>query len=277
MPELPEVETIANNLRLGFGDQPSLIGCEILRARLLWTRTLAEPSVDEFVSRVVGQNIQAISRRGKFMTLNLTDDVLLIHLRMSGDLWVEPINAPMGDHSRLILELSEGIRLVFSDTRKFGRVWLTNDPDSILGHLGPEPLDDMFTAQRLFEDLQARRRQLKPLLLDQTFIAGLGNIYTDEALHMAQLHPLSISQSLSFEQTERLWLSIRNVLQVGIQHNGTSIDWVYRGGENQNYLMVYGRAGKPCNECGTPIERMVVGQRSTHFCPQCQRSPGYQD
>lgn len=277
MPELPEVETIANNLRNGSGDQPSLIGCEIRRAHLLWERTLAEPTIDEFTKRVVGQVIQAIGRRGKFMYFNLTKDTLLVHLRMSGDVWIEPIIATWGEHYRLMLELSEGMRLVFSDTRKFGRVWLTEKPDLILGHLGPEPLDDAFTVQKLFEGLQRRHRQLKPLLLDQTFIAGLGNIYTDEALHLAGIHPLTISETLTIEQAERLWFSIRNVLQAGIQRNGTSIDWVYRGGDYQNYLRVYGRAGEPCKECGIPIERMLVGQRGTHFCPQCQLNPSYQD
>lgn len=167
--------------------------------------------------------------------------------------------------------------MVFNDTRKFGRVWLTADPDSILGGLGPEPLAENFTARLLFDELQSRRRQLKPLLLDQSFIAGLGNIYTDEALNLARLHPLDVSHSLTYEQAERLWKSIQTVLQAGILRNGTSIDWVYRGGDYQNYLRVYGRAGKPCPECGAIIERMSVGQRSTHYCPRCQVSPGYQD
>ncbi|HSF79968.1 MAG TPA: DNA-formamidopyrimidine glycosylase [Anaerolineales bacterium] len=277
MPELPEVETIASNLRHGFEGQPSLLGREIIGSHLFWERTLAQPAPDDFSRRIKGQRIESIGRRGKFLVFHLSLEYLLVHLRMSGDLWVEKTNTPIGAHYRLILNLAGAIRMVFNDTRKFGRVWLTADPDSILGGLGPEPLAENFTARLLFDELQSRRRQLKPLLLDQSFIAGLGNIYTDEALNLARLHPLDVSHSLTYEQAERLWKSIQTVLQAGILRNGTSIDWVYRGGDYQNYLRVYGRAGKPCPECGAIIERMSVGQRSTHYCPRCQVSPGYQD
>jgi formamidopyrimidine-DNA glycosylase len=139
-----------------------------------------------------------------------------------------------------------------------------------LGSLGPEPLDETFTAQDLHRALHARQRQLKPLLLDQSFLAGLGNIYTDEALHLARLHPLTVSNSVSPEQSELLWRSIRQVLQEGILRNGASIDWVYRGGDYQHFFKVYQRTGNPCYNCGTPIERLVVGQRGTHYCPHCQ-------
>jgi len=277
MPELPEVETIAANLRRGFGDSPSLIGRVITRAHLLWQRTLAEPSPEEFSEWIKGQVIQSIGRRGKFLRFQLTEDFLLIHLRMSGDLLIEAVEAPTGKHHHLILELAGGVRLAFVDPRKFGRVWLVADPDSVLGGLGPEPLDGAFTAQKLWESLGTHRRQLKPLLLDQTFLAGLGNIYADEALHLARLHPLTSSQSVTNEQAERLWLSIRSVLQTAIQRNGTSIDWIYRGGDYQNYLRVYGRTGEPCITCGAAIERTLIGQRSTHFCPHCQPPPDYQD
>ena len=158
----------------------------------------------------------------------------------------------------------------FNDTRKFGRVWLLTDPQSILGRLGPEPLDEAFTAREFHTRLACRKRQLKPLLLDQTFLAGLGNIYTDEALFLAKLHPLSSSNALSQGQATRLLGTIREVLNEGILHNGASIDWVYRGGEFQNHFRVYQRTGEPCLVCGTPIERILVGQRSSHFCPVCQ-------
>jgi formamidopyrimidine-DNA glycosylase len=162
-------------------------------------------------------------------------------------------------------------KLVFNDTRKFGRIWLVRDPQEVVQGLGPEPLSNDFTADDLYERLHLRHRQLKPLLLDQSFLAGLGNIYTDEALHRARLHPLTLSDSLNREQAQHLWEAIREVLQEGIRRNGSSIDWVYRGGEYQNYFRVYGQAGKPCPVCGTAIERLVVGQRSTHICPNCQR------
>jgi formamidopyrimidine-DNA glycosylase len=136
--------------------------------------------------------------------------------------------------------------------------------------LGPEPLSQAFTPDWLFSALHLRRRQLKPLLLDQAFLAGMGNIYTDEVLHLAKLHPLSLSDSVTKRQAKTLWLAIREVLEQGIRRNGASIDWVYRGGDFQNHFRVYGRTGQPCPVCGTPVERITVGQRGTHFCPRCQ-------
>jgi formamidopyrimidine-DNA glycosylase len=291
MPELPEVETIARGLR------PEIVGREICGVMLRWSRTLATPSEQEFLEAIVGLRIQDVSRRGKFLRLILepaspplslasTDPhvggagegspalELLIHLRMSGDLRLESPEYTPATHDRLILSLSGGTLLVFNDTRKFGRVWLTDHPDQVTGTLGPEPLSDEFTPHWLYEALHRRHRQLKPLLLDQTFLAGLGNIYTDETLHMARLHPLRLSDSLDEEEAVRLWNSIRETLRIGIENNGASIDWVYRGGGYQHHFRVYGRTGQPCPVCGTPIERILVGQRSTHFCPNCQPGGG---
>lgn len=270
MPELPEVETIARNLRLGIQNQPALVNRYILGADLLWERTLAEPSPAVFASRLVGQVIEDIGRRGKFLYFQLNRDWLLFHLRMSGDLLVKSVSASPEIHDRLVLHLNGDIKLVFNDARKFGRVWLVDEVDRVVGNLGPEPLDEGFSATALFDRLHATRRQLKPLLLDQTFIAGLGNIYVDEALNLAHLHPLTPSNLLTLEQADRLLQSIRAVLNAGIARNGASIDWVYRGGDFQNYFRVYQRTGEACLECGTPIARIIVGQRGTHFCPVCQ-------
>lgn len=270
MPELPEVETIARILRLGGPGQPSLVGRCILGANLLWERSLAEPSPSEFKQRTIGQVIEDIGRRGKFLYLRLTRDWLLYHLRMSGDLLVKPAGTPPETHDRLVLGLDGDIQLVFNDARKFGRVWLVDEVDRVVENLGPEPLDEGLTAEDLFNRLHATRRQLKPLLLDQTFLAGLGNIYVDEALNLAKLHPLTPANTLTQEQAGRLLESIRTVLRDGILRNGASIDWVYRGGDFQNYFRVYQRTGEPCPACGTPIARIIVGQRGTHFCPYCQ-------
>jgi formamidopyrimidine-DNA glycosylase len=139
--------------------------------------------------------------------------------------------------------------------------------------LGPEPLDPFLTPELFANMLHASRRALKPLLLDQSFLAGLGNIYADEALHLARLHPLIIANCLNQEQSDRLLWSIRQVLEEGIRRNGASIDWVYRGGDFQNYFRAYHCTGQPCPVCNTLIERMIVGQRSTHYCPQCQVLP----
>jgi formamidopyrimidine-DNA glycosylase len=269
MPELPEVETIARTLR------PGLVGRTILEADLRWARTLALPTGRKFKQQVRGQQIQGVGRRAKYLHLELLapDQApysLLIHLRMSGDLSLKKGRIKPEKHDRLILTLSDS-HLVFNDPRKFGRVWLTRDPAQFFSRLGPEPLSDEFTPQWLYANLRSRRRQLKPLLLDQSFLAGLGNIYTDEALHRARLHPLKASASVTARQAERLWQAVRAVLEEGIRRNGASIDWVYRGGEFQNDFRVYGRAGEACPVCGSEIQRLVVGQRGTHLCPRCQK------
>jgi formamidopyrimidine-DNA glycosylase len=277
MPELPEVETIGNRLRSGTEDHPSLLEREITDVSLYWERTLAMPSADEFKQKVCGQLIKDIWRRGKYLVFTLSVDSLLVHLRMSGDLWVEQTSLPIAPHHRLVLELGPNLRLAFNDTRKFGRVWFTPDPALILNNLGPEPLSDILTAADFHQRLLSYRRQLKPLLLDQHFLAGMGNIYTDEALHLSRLHPLTPSNTLTFERAEQLLMNIRQVLSDGIRRNGTSIDWVYRGGDYQNQLRVYHRTGEPCSRCGTQIERILVGGRSTHICPKCQSRSAYQD
>jgi len=278
MPELPEVETIARKLR------PHLLGKIIQGAELRWARTLAYPSPRKFKELIQGQEIKEVTRRAKYFILRLSDHSLLIHLRMSGDLFIKESKIKSEKHDRLILKLlpaplsgqsasitDSGLsNLVFNDTRKFGRVWLTASPEEVLGKLGPEPLSRDFTPGGLHAALHSKRRQLKPLLLDQTFLAGLGNIYTDEALNLAKLNPLAVSDSITVKQAEALHEAIRKVLKEGIRRNGASIDWVYRGGEFQNYFRVYDRKGKPCPVCGTKIQRIVVGQRSTHFCPKCQ-------
>jgi formamidopyrimidine-DNA glycosylase len=270
MPELPEVETIARSLQQGGRGQGALPGRVIRSVRLFWERTLAEPGKEEFMKHLPGQRVIEVTRRGKFIVIRLERDWLLIHLRMSGDLRVEAVASKPQPHDRMLILFEDGAGLFFNDTRKFGRVWLLTDPQSILGKLGPEPLDEAFTAREFHTRLAARKRQLKPLLLDQTFLAGLGNIYTDEALFLAHLHPLASSNALSQGQASRLLGSIREVLNEGILHNGASIDWVYRGGDFQNHFHVYQRTGEPCPVCGKPIERILVGQRSSHFCPVCQ-------
>jgi formamidopyrimidine-DNA glycosylase len=265
MPELPEVETIARKLK------PELVGRTILSADLLWSRTLALPSAKKFKEQVKGQTILGVGRRAKYLNIQLSDFNLLIHLRMSGDLSIRDSTIRAEPHDRLILKLSDGKSLVFNDTRKFGRVWLTANPEEVLGKLGPEPLSEEFTGKWLHTALRDKHRQLKPLLLDQSFIAGLGNIYTDEALHVAKLHPLLLSDSITKRQAESLHEAIYRVLNEGIRRNGASFDWVYRGGEFE--FRVYGRTDQKCPVCGTKIKRMLVGQRSTHYCPKCQKLP----
>ncbi len=270
MPELPEVETIARKLREGCGEENAILGREILSVEIRHPKPIAFPGVEEAREQMRGRIFFEISRRGKFLVCRLSDKYLLIHLRMSGDLQVFPAGQPPRTHDHVIWHLSGDVDLRFHDPRRFGRVWLVESPQEVLGALGPEPLAPEFTAALLGKMLRGRKRLLKPLLLDQTFLAGLGNIYTDEALHRARLNPLRRSDTLRKEEVVRLWHGIRAALKVGIAQDGASIDWVYRGGKSQNHFQVYDRAGRPCKRCGGKIRHMVVGQRSTYFCPKCQ-------
>jgi formamidopyrimidine-DNA glycosylase len=193
---------------------------------------------------------------------------------MSGDLAMVPPDAPRGRYDHTIFKLDSGWQLRFSDARKFGRVYLVSDSAQILDGLGPEPLSRQFDPATLAGILRSRSRALKPMLIDQSVIAGIGNIYADEALHRAKLHPLRRSDSLTTAEIRSLWNGICSALKQGIRHGGASIDWVYRGGDFQNHFRVYGRAGEPCPVCMTSIERIVVGQRGTHLCPECQPLKG---
>lgn len=270
MPELPEVETIARDLRTGADGKPPLPGRKIEDVEMSWPRHIAEPSPDAFRRRVKGRRFQAVDRRGKYFVLDLDHGTLLVHLRMTGDLILARADEARGPYDHTVFLLDDGWELRFSDARKFGRIRWVNEPDDHLSSLGPEPLDEGFTSDDLFERLRGRRRTLKPLLLDQSFIAGLGNIYADEALHRAGIHPLTRSNSLTRDQAHALWQAIREALRAGIRNNGTSLDWVYRGGNYQELLRVYGREGEPCPVCGTEIIKIIVAQRGTHFCPTCQ-------
>ena len=270
MPELPEVETIAHTLREGAGDIPGIVGRNVEKAVVNWAGIVEKPSPRSFNKRIVGQKIIEIGRRGKFIRFDLSKDTMLIHLRMSGNLRVGDIEEKLGDHIRLALHLDKGLQLAFNNPRKFGRVWLLADPHEELGKLGSEPFDPELTPEFFYQILNGRKRQIKPLLLDQAFLAGMGNIYTDEALNLAKIHPLTRSDQLSKTAAAKLLKYIREVLAEGIKRSGASIDWVYQGGEFQNHFRVYQRTGEPCPACGTLIERVVVGQRSTHYCPTCQ-------
>ena len=269
MPELPEVETIVRNLRRGNGASP-LPGQLIERVTLRWPRHIAKPSVGTFRRRIRDRAIIDVRRRGKYLVFPLDHGTMLIHLRMSGDLQLTKSNTPAGPYDRTVFHLKSGQQLRFSDARKLGKVFLLDDPEPLLSKLGPEPLDEEFTPQVLSSRLSRHHRALKSLLLDQSFLAGLGNIYTDEALHLARLHPLRRSDSLNQDEIQALWQGIRDALHRGLDHHGASIDWVYRGGDFQHHFRVYQRSGEPCLICGETIERILVNQRGTHYCPYCQ-------
>lgn len=271
MPELPEVETVARSLVSGHPEGLSVLGRRFRGAQVSWSRSIAAPSARRFAAQLAGRQVLAVGRRGKYIRLDLSQGSLLVHLRMSGDLLLGRGEAPLSRFARVQMFFDEDVQLSFDDARKFGRIWLVDDPEVVLSKLGPEPFDAALTPAVFYRRLAERNRQLKPLLLDQAFIAGLGNIYVDEALWTAQLHPLQASQNVDAAGAGRLLRAIRKVLREGIRRNGASIDWVYRGGQFQNYFKAYQQTGEPCPRCGTPITRMVVGQRGTHYCPNCQR------
>ena len=282
MPELPEVETVARLIA------PRVTGRAIVCAHAGWLRSLGGPSLQAFDESVRGATITHVGRRAKYIVLSLTRaeaggapqpaGALLVHLRMSGRLHVEPSATPLGPYTRVALELSDEHTLRFDDVRKFGRFTFTEDPKVTLAHLGPEPLEDDFTATWLARALAGRQRQLKPLLLDQEFVAGLGNIYVDEALHEAKLHPLMSADRVTKAQAARLVTAIRMILNEAITREGSSFDTFYRTpegqpGSYQDQFRVYGRDGRACRRCGATVQKFVVGQRGTHVCPRCQRAP----
>jgi formamidopyrimidine-DNA glycosylase len=269
MPELPEVETVVRGLR------PQVRGRTITAVRNTWPRHIDRPELPEFAARISGRMIAGVSRRGKFILFPLDDgDTLIIHLRMSGHLAVVEEDVPSDKHTHTIFEMDNGKELRFRDTRKFGRVYLVSDAQEVVGKLGPEPLEGDFTVEMLSELMQGSRRILKPFLLDQSNIAGIGNIYADEALFYAALNPRRRTDSLDGEDIARLHEGIQLVLRLGIQREGASINTYLKPdgekGEMQDEVRVFRRTGEPCHSCGVPIERIVLGGRSTHFCPNCQ-------
>ncbi len=269
MPELPEVEMVARGLR-----EP-LVGQTLTEVRCYWPRHIHDLSVAELQRGIYGRSVQSISRRGKYLLFYLSDgQVLIIHLRMSGRLSVVPADTPTDKHTHTIIALNNGQELRFWDQRKFGRIYLVDDADEIVGKLGPEPLSPEFTVDLLADLLKGRKRTIKPFLLDQTFIAGIGNIYADEALFYAGIRPTRTTDTLSAAEIERLHAGIRRALKLGIDRGGASISLYIRpdgtAGDMQNAVRVFRRTGELCYDCHTPIERIVLGGRSTHFCPHCQ-------
>jgi len=274
MPELPEVQTIVDDLNAA-----NLIGVLISGAKVFWPPTIAEPSPKLFGKRLKGRKFTVIRRRGKYLVFETdTEYTMLLHLRMSGRLHLVSDDPPRIKHEHVIITFSDQKQLRFHDTRKFGRIHLTDSPARILDGLGPEPLEDGFTAKTLAGRLKRHRRLLKPLLLDQAFVAGLGNIYVDEALWDAKLHPNRVAATLSINEIKALHRAIARVLTRGLKNLGTSLGTgetnfysvARHSGRNKDELKVFRRTDLPCPRCKNSIERIIVGQRSTHICPNCQ-------
>jgi formamidopyrimidine-DNA glycosylase len=282
MPELPEVETIARELR------PLVLDAEIAGAWWDWPRVIRNPDPESFADEVAGRRILGVTRRAKWILLELSGEaVLAIQVKMTGQLFVLPATAPRDRHVHVALRFLDGRELRMRDVRKFGRFGLyrRDEAGAILGEdgvhelfaeHGPEPLSDVLTLPAFRRRLRARRGRLKPLLVDQSFLAGIGNIYADEALWLARLHPLRRAGTLRPRDERRLYSAVRAILAEAIARRGSSIDDYTApegDGEMQEHLQVYQRSGHPCPRCGRPIRRIVIGARSTHFCSWCQRLP----
>ena len=268
MPELPEVETIKNEI------SEKIIGRHIKEVVILWDKTVKVPSAAEFIAKVTGRKIRDVNRRGKYLLISLNmADTLIMHMKMTGSLLLtSDENPPL--YTRAVLKLDDGTNIYFRDPRKFGRMWLVEDIEDVVGGLGPEALSRDLTAKRLGELLAKRKAPLKALLCDQTVIAGVGNLYADEALFEAKIHPLRTGDSLTADEVKRLQAAIRQVLLAGIKNKGASIVNYYRPdgskGTAHSEFRVARRKGQRCVACGTPIERMVVRGRGTYYCPKCQ-------
>ena len=272
MPELPEVETIRRQLCTA-----GVKGRLIEAVSIEWPRTVEPLSPSQFEAQVTGQTIDRLSRHGKWLIFELSgEDNLLVHLRMTGGFYLSHGALKKGPHDRAILQLSGGLNLHFRDPRKFGRMRLAAFP---LG-LGPDAME--IGARQFFKTLGKTSRGLKVLLLDQSFIAGVGNIYADESLFEARLHPLRKAGSLSEDEKLALYYAVTNVIRSAVENGGTSLgdgqgnytDLNGASGGNSDKAKVYGRAGQPCVVCGNPLGKIRVAQRSTVFCAHCQPSCG---
>jgi formamidopyrimidine-DNA glycosylase len=266
MPELPEVETIRREL------EPHVIGRTISGLSFFWEGIVRQPSLEEFCSRLIGQRITGLGRRGKYLIFNLSGgQALIIHLKMTGSLWLKDPEKFV----RAIIHLDDGSNIYFRDPRKFGIMWLTDDVSSVGGRLGPDALGEDFTAKVLAAKLKKRQAPIKALLCDQGLVAGIGNMYADEALFMAKIHPMRAGGSLTQEEVKRLYKAIREVLAAGIQEKGASTDTYFRPsgepGTAHWQFRVAHRRGENCPLCGTPLERIAVRNRGSYFCPKCQR------
>lgn len=274
MPELPEVETVRGTLEV------LAVGKKISQVSVFWPTMIKKPSeVEQFNDALRGQTISEIGRRGKFLIFYTDDYALVSHLRMEGKYGLFSADEPVEKHTHVIFHFTDGKELRYKDVRKFGTMHLyakgTEFDSQPLADLGPEPFSGDFSVEWLSEKLKRTNRKIKPALLDQKILVGLGNIYVDEALFRAKIHPERIANSLSREEEAVLYREIVSTLSEAVEKGGSTIrSYVNSQGQIgmfQLQLLVYGRKNEPCKVCGTPLEKTVVGGRGTHFCPTCQK------
>lgn len=272
MPELPEVENVKKGLK------ELVINKQIKDVTVLWGNIVKDPIVETFISEIKGQRIITIERRGKFLLFVLDDYVLISHLRMEGKFRVEQSSVPLTKHTHIIFTLDTGEELRYLDVRKFGRMSLV-DKNRVslhpsLASLGPEPVCEELTVEKIRLFLSNKKRSIKSCLLDQKMVAGIGNIYADEILFASGIHPARIGESLTSTEISKLHHDIIDIMEKAVASGGTTIrtysNAYGREGSFQQNLKVYGKAGTACVNCQTPINKIKIAQRGTHFCPNCQ-------
>lgn len=275
MPELPEVEVV----RQGLTDLVQ--GSQIVSVDVLYEKMINIPAA-EFSAALKGQILERVDRRGKYLFLRFSNQLTIVsHLRMEGNYDVVPEGEPLSKHTHIVFHLTDGRQLRYNDSRKFGRMNLVNTGDEMtvagLKTIGPEPTEATLTLEYMIERFKKSRKKIKPFLLDQSNVAGLGNIYVDEVLWLSKINPLQITNTLTKEQLAVLRTNIIEELAKAIKGKGTTVhsysNAYGEAGSFQNHLNVYGRKGEPCPRCQTPIEKIKVAQRGTHFCPHCQPVP----
>ncbi|MCT0022316.1 bifunctional DNA-formamidopyrimidine glycosylase/DNA-(apurinic or apyrimidinic site) lyase [Weissella confusa] len=273
MPEGPEVETVRRGLtRL-------VVGRKVLGTEVRWEKTISGMAPEEFDAELVGRTIEKVDRRGKYLLFRFSGGLTMVsHLRMEGAYYTVPAGTEPGKHDLVTFHLDEGIDLFYRDTRKFGRMNLVPDADALkvagLAKIGPEPTEKDLSLAYMVSEFGKSRMHVKPFLLDQSHIAGLGNIYVDETLWQSQIHPLTAANKLTEDELARLRENIIHEITRATEHHGTTVHSFTtafgEAGEFQNELQVYGRVGEPCLRCGHPLEKMKVAQRGTTYCPVCQ-------
>lgn len=274
MPEMPEVEVIRRII------EPQLIDRKITAVEILNNQVIAHPDENTFAELLTGQTIKSMSRRGKYLTIHFANgDRAALHLRMTGQLLVMPQDLPVEKHTHLIVTLSDGLQLRYIDVRRFGRFWYlkSDEADTLTGQdkLGIEPFDDALTPSYLKYKLGKRKKSIKEMLHDQSIVAGIGNIYSDEILFAAGVYPETKCMDLEDSDWNKLSEKIKEVMAWGIDANDMTPE-EYLAGKGKEYrniphLRVYGRAGQPCGGCGSVIEKITLGGRSCCYCPVCQR------
>lgn len=272
MPELPEVESVKNGLK------SLIIGKSIASVDVLWPNIIKDPPAGEFCKKLVGETFQDVERRGKFLLFVMDNYTLISHLRMEGKFRLETSKEPQTKHTHVIFNLDTEEELRYLDVRKFGRMSLVNHSElwdhPSLSRLGPEPFEQKLLITELEENLNKTSRSIKAVLLDQSVVAGIGNIYADEILFSAKLYPGSKATDLTREEMSRLHQSILQVMSEAVRSGGTTIRTYANAfgleGTYQNKLKVYGKTKEACINCGHPIEKIKIAQRGTHYCPNCQ-------